>query len=186
MDGAEIDGRVPREMTPTGEIDGGATSGRADAHNVKEELLRLDEWLKALVDTFEERPSAIDGGVLRSTTRTVDVEAAITEVYRTLKSGVFTAESPLRGDNDLWEAFREQREEFIEFYKRALNAVETHKEVLLYFTLVKDEARSRSRHGDLGAMLQDKQAYLEERDACITAFSNFYGKFSAMLADLRS
>ena len=186
MDETEIDRRVHEEMASAGGLGGGVTDGQGDVHNVKDELLRLDERLKALVDTYEEKPSAIDRGVLNTINCAVDVEAAIAEAYRTMKSRVFTEESPLRADNDLWEAFREQQDEFIEFYKSALNAVENHKELLLHYSLVKEKARKRPRHGDLERIRQDNHVYVEERDECITAVSNFYGKFSAMLTDLRT
>jgi len=173
-------------MASAGGLGDGPTPGQGNAHSVRDELLRLDKRLKALVDTFEEKPNAIDSGVLNITNRAVDIEAAITEVYRTMKSRVFAEESPLRADNDLWNAFSEQRDEFILFYKSALNAVETHREVLQYYFRVKDEAGLRPRPGELEAIRQDQHAYLGQRDECIAAVSNFWRKFSAMLTDLRS
>jgi hypothetical protein len=186
MDGPESNGRVPGEIASVRQPAGGVMAGHADADNVKIELLGLGEQLKALVDTYVEKPGVIDVDVLNTTSQAVDIEAMITKVYRVMKSGVFTEESPLRQDADLWQAFREQQDEFLQFYKHALNAVEVHKEVLRYYRLVKDEARLRLRQGDLEGMRQDNRAYLAERDECITAVSNFSGKFSAMLIALGS
>lgn len=165
---------------------GGVMADHVDADDVKIELLELGEQLKALVDTYEEKPGVIDMDVLNTTSRAVDVEATITKVYRVMKSRVFTDKSPLRVDTDLWQAFREQQDEFLEFYKYALNAVEVHRELLRYYRLVKDEARLRPQHGDLEGIRQDNRAYTAERDECITAVSNFSGKFSAMLIALPS
>jgi hypothetical protein len=158
---------------------------QADGHEVKRELFRLERWLRTLVDTYEERPSAIDGAVSDAACRALDVEAAITAAFAAMKSLVFSEASPLRSDSDAWGAFREQQDEFTAFYRSALNAVETHKELFQHYVLLRDEARRHPQHGDLERMRQDKRAYLEERDECVTAISYFSGKFSAMLTDLR-
>jgi len=185
MDGPESNGRVPGEMLSTWRPAGGVMADYTDADNVKIALLELGEQLKALVDTYEEKPGVIDMHVLNTTSQAVDVEAMIIKVYRVMKRRVFTDESPLQVDTDLWQAFREQQDEFLEFYKFALNAVEVYKEVLRYYTLVKDGARLYPQHGDLEGIRQDNRAYMAERDDCITAVSNFSGKFSAMLIALR-
>jgi hypothetical protein len=187
MDRPEDNGRAPGEMASLRRPAGGDMAGLTDADSVKIGLLGLGQRLKALADRYEERPGAIDTGFLKPAGRAMDVEATITEVYRVMKSRVFTDESPLRGaDFDLWEAFREQQDEFLEFYKHALNAVEVHRETLRYYRLVTDEAWLRPRHGDLEGVWQDNRAYMAERDECIAAISNFSGKFSAMLIALRS
>lgn len=165
---------------------GGVVAGQADADNVKTELLGLGEQLKARIDIYEERPSVIDSDILGTTDGAADVEAMITKIYRTMKRQVFADESPLRVDTDFWEAFREQQDEFMEFYRSALNAVEVHKEVLQYYQLVKSEARQRLRHGDLEGIRQDNYAYVAGRDECIAAVGHFSGKFSAMLIVLSS
>jgi hypothetical protein len=186
MDGAGIDGRADGEMPSAGGPGSGVITDQADAHDVKDELFKLERWLKALVDTYEERPSAIDRAVSDAAGHAIDVRAAITAAFRTMKNQVFTEESPLRTDNDLWEAFKEQQDEFTAFYRSALNAVETHKELLQHYDVVKEEARLHPQHGDLERMRQDRRAYVEERDECITAVNYFFGKFSAMLTDLRN
>ena len=173
-------------MAPKERLGDGVTAGRAGARTLRDELFKLDERLRALVDAYEEKPRTIDSGVLGGTSRGGGVEAAITEVYRVMKRRVFTEESPLRADHDLWEAFKQQQDEFTEFYRYALTAVETHKEVLEHYSLVRDEARRRPRHGDLERLRRDKHAYVAERDECITAVGNFCGKFSAMLTALSS
>lgn len=173
-------------MMAAGGLDDGTASGRVDVSSVADELLGLDERLRGLIFLFDEAPSAIDNELLNAGRLAVGVEAVLTQVYRAMKDKVFSEKSPVRVDADLWEALREQRDEFVGFYRSALNAVELHKELHQHFTLVKNQTQSRLQHGDLSAVRQDKQAYLEERDECITAISNFYGKFSAMLAELRS
>jgi hypothetical protein len=171
-------------MAPKEKIDAGVSAGREGVRNLKDELFKLDKRLRELVDAFEEEPDAIDGGVLGNDGCSGEVETAIMGVYRIVKGRVFSEESPLQADNELWEAFREQQDEFMEFYRFALRAVEIHKEILQYYGLVKDVARLRPRHGDLERIRQDKCAYVTERDECITAVSNFCGKFSAMLTAL--
>jgi len=186
MDGPDSNGRAPGELASARRSAEGVTAGHPDAGNVKIELLGLGQQLEALIDRYEEKPSVIDVGFLDTAGRAGDVEAMITEIYRVMRNRVFADESPLRVDADLWRAFREQQDEFLEFYKYALNAVEVHKEMLRHYRLVKDEARLRPRHGDLEGVRQDSRAYMAERDECITAVSNFSAKFSAMLVVLRS
>ena len=171
-------------MAPKEKLDAGVSAGRAGVRSLKDELLKLDERLRELVDAFEEEPSAIDSGVLGNNSCSGEVETAIMGVYRLVKGRVFSEESPLRVDDEVWEAFKEQQDEFMEFYRCASRAVEIHKEILQYYGLVKDVARLRPRHGDLKRIRRDKCAYMTERDECIAAVSNFFDKFSAMLTAL--
>jgi hypothetical protein len=187
MDGPESNERTPGEMTPAQRPAEDVVVGHTDADNVKIELLGLGQRLKALVDRYEKKPGVIDMDFSDTTVgRTVNVEGTIAEVYRVMKERVFTDDSPLRVDADLWGAFREQQDEFLEFYKHALNAMEVHQEIFRYHRLMMDEARQRPRHGDLEGIRQDNRAYIAQRDECIMAISNFSGKFSAMLIALRS
>ena len=165
---------------------GGVAVDRTSAHEVKGELFRLERRLRTLVNAYEERPSAIDAALAGAAGRALDAEAAIAAAFTAMKSLVFSEASPLRSDTDLWDAFREQQDEFTAFYRCALNAVEVHKELLQHYLLLRDEAKMRPQHGDLERIRQDKRAFVEERDECIAAISYFCGKFSAMLTDLRA
>ena len=137
-----------------------------------------------MVEVYREKPSTLDSSVLDATYGDADVEATITEAYRVMKTRVYTKNSPLRADNDVWEAFNEQKDEFIGFYRSALRALETYKEVLAAYSLLKCESQLRPQHGGLERIRQDKHAQVEERDWCIEAVSDFHGKFSAMLTVL--
>ena len=117
-------------MAAAGGLGDSAAFSTVDAPSVKDELLRLDERLKLLMSQFEETPSAIDNGLLTPSRSAPGIETVITQVYRTMNDRVYSEQSPVRVDDDLWEAFHQQRDEFIGFYKSALNAVEMHKEVL--------------------------------------------------------
>ena len=92
----------------------------------------------------------------------------------------------MRQDGELWEAFREQQNEFLGFYRSALAAIEIYQEVLQAYTLIKDNSKLRPGYGDLESIRQDKRAHVMERADCIEAVSNFHGKFSAMLSILPS
>lgn len=151
--------------------------------DVREALRKADERLRAMGRAFEEEPSAIDGAALNYTCRVMSLEEAVTGTFRLLNDRVFAEDSPIRSDGDAWEAFRDQREEFIGFYRSALNAVEAYREVLLAYCAVKRRYRP-PQPGDLQRIRWDKRVQLEERDACLQAFTGFQQKFSAMMVVL--
>lgn len=172
-------------MTPKGDLSNGLDADQVDIRlYLKEELCGIDKRLHAMVEAYEEKPSSIDDGVLNGTDEAVSVEAIITRIYRLMKTGVYSEDSPLRADNDIWEAFNEQKDEFIDFYKCALRALEAYKEVLHIYSLINDEAKRRPQHGYLERIRRDKLVHVEEREKCIDAVSHFHGKFSAMLTIL--
>ena len=49
-------------------------------------------------------------------------------------------------------------------------------------TTVSDLGIALPQPGDLERIRRDKRVHVEERDACLKAFSDFQDKFSAMLA----
>lgn len=149
------------------------------------QLQEAEERLQVLARMCEERPSAMDRAALSDAEMAINAETAVSETFRLLNAKVYAECSPLRFDHDIWEAFREQRDEFVDFYRSALIALEIYREVLqAYFVLKRNPA---SLHpGELRLIREDKRIHIEERDACIRAFSDFQGKFSAMLVVLRS
>lgn len=161
----------------------------ADQAAVRQQLwhdfCELEERLLAMVDVYEESPSSIDNSVLDGTDPAVDVTATIAEVYRAMKTKVYGKDSPLRADNVVWQAFEDQKEEFIGFYRAALKAVEVYREVLATYNQLRSDAGPRPERGDLERIRMDKHAHVDEREACIEAVSNFQGKFSAMLTILQ-
>ena len=176
---------MPEIVTPVRDI-GSADSAKRMAdtsHEVREELRKADERLRAIVRTYEEKPSAIDSVILGITERTTSVETVVTGTFRLLQARVYAKDSPMRSDRDVWEAFREQKDEFIGFYKSALTALEAYGEVLQAYCAVKRKSVP-PQPGDLERIRQDKHVHLEERAACIEAISDFQAKFSAMLAVL--
>ena len=164
---------------------GAAADQQVARGKLEDELRGLDEQLRGMLDEYEENPSAIDSGMLSVTRRAMDVQAAITDAYRIMKTRVYAEDSPLRTDHDLWSAFEEQKDEFIGFYKSALTALEIYREVLWTYSLVKTAAEPGPQRGDLKRIQQDKQIQVAERAGCIEAVSDFHGKFSAMLTILR-
>jgi hypothetical protein len=162
-----------------------ATGIRADADpGVAETLREADERLRAMVCAYEENPSAIDNGVLNTGRRARSVEAEITGTFRLLQAKVYAEDSPIRADRDIWEAFREQRDEFAGFYRSALTALEAYHEVLQAYGAVKQRSQL-PQPGDLERIRRDKHVHLEERAACIQAVSDFQRKFSAMIVVLQ-
>jgi hypothetical protein len=151
--------------------------------DIREALREADERLRAMVRVFEEEPSAIDGATLNYTGRVMSLEEAVTGTLRLLNDRVFADDSSIRSDGDTWEAFRNQREEFIGFYRSALAAAEAYREVLLAYTAVK-RRYGPPQPGDLQWIRWDKRVQLEERDACLQAFTSFQQKFSAMMVVL--
>jgi hypothetical protein len=166
-------------------------SGTADQPAVrgelKNELCGIEKRLRAMLEECEENPGAIDAGLLTPTAtgRVVNVRATVIDAYRTMKTQVYTEDSPLRDDHDVWAAFQEQKDEFVGFYKSALTALEIYREVLLTYSLVNTAAEPRPQRGDLKRIQQDKQVQVAERTECIDAVGDFQAKFSAMLTILR-
>jgi len=160
--------------------------GRAAAdvgQQVREELRRADERLRAMVRAYEEKPSAIDDAVLGTTDRSTSVEAVITGTFRLLQTIMYTEGSPMRAECDVWEAFCEQKDEFVGFYRSALTTLESYREILEAYRAVKRRSVPL-RPGNLERIRRDKHVHIEERDACLEALGDFQGKFSAMLAVL--
>jgi len=153
-------------------------------YKLNDELHELDARLQTMVDAYQEKPSVIDNAILDNTSYAVDVDRVITEVYQIMKTRIYAQDSPLRADTDVWEAFKEQKDEFIDFYKSALRALETYREVLQAYNLMNREASPLLQRGDLERIRQDKRTHVEERERCIKAISEFHGKFSAMLVIL--
>jgi hypothetical protein len=145
-------------------------------------LSDIEVRLRAIVEACQEAPRAIDGYVLDSANG-VSVDNTITQAYRILKDSVYSEGSSLRASSDVWEAFIEQRDEFLEFYFSALRALEIYKEVLLTYNLSRS-AHTSSGKGDLEQIRQDKRTQVDERQECIIAVREFQGKFSAMLTIL--
>src|SRR5438445_175791 len=83
-----------------------------------------DERQRVMIEAYQEKPANIDSGILDVTDRAVDVRAAIVDAYRIMKACVYSKDSPLRTESGVWDAFEEQKDEFIGFYKSALNALE--------------------------------------------------------------
>jgi hypothetical protein len=175
------------EMAPTVKVGGDVATGKADARRkLNDDLREIGERLRIMVDAYQEKPGIIDGDVLNDTDHASDIETTITEVYRIMKTYVYAEDNPLRVDDDLWEASREQKDEFIGFYTSALMALETYREVLRAYSLLKGEAGLRPQRGDLERIRQDEHARVKERARCIEAISHFQGKFSATLTVLCS
>jgi hypothetical protein len=150
-------------------------------YKLRGELREVDQRLRAMLDVYEEKPSRIDCGILASTNRATDIGAVVYDIYWIMKGRVHAEDSPLRIDGDVWEAFKEQEDEFLGFYKSALKALETYTQVLRAYNLVIGKAKLRPQLGDLERIRQDEHTHVEERDQCIEAISDFHGKFSTML-----
>lgn len=171
-------------MAPTGDPGTGVAIDQANARQLNDELRDIDERLRDMVEVYQENPSTIDSCVLNITNRAVDVKSTITEAYRIMKTRVYTDDSPLQAENEVWEAFEEQKDEFIVFYRSALKVLEIYREVLLAYNIVQCEVGPELQRGDIERIRQDKRAQVEERDGCIDAVSDFHGKFSAMITFL--
>ena len=168
-------------VSDTGRAD--PVGARMDAdRKVREELWEADERLRALVRAFEDKPSTIDAA-MNTADRAVSAEAAVIGTFRLLRTRVYTEDSPLRSDVDIWEAFCAQQEEFARFYRSALTALEAYREVLHAYDTIKRRS-APPQPGDLDRIRRDKHVHIEERDACIQALTYFQAKFSAMLAVL--
>lgn len=164
----------------------GSTAGdRGDARQkLKHDLDECEKRLRAMVAKYKAKPSAIDSGLDAADSK-VDVEATVTEVYEIMSLRVYADDNPLQLADNLREAFQAQEDEFDEFYRSAVTALEAYKEVLKNYNLVKGGVPPRPERGDLSKIQQDVHAFLEERTMCIKAVTDFHGKFCAMLAVLR-
>jgi hypothetical protein len=179
----EISGRC-ETMTPTSDPGTGVAADQANSRQLNDLFHLIDARLGAMVEAYQEKPSIIDSSVLDATGDSMNVEATITEAYRIVKTHIYAKDSFLRPASDVWEAFNEQKDEFIGFYRSALRALEIYQEVLAAYSLLHCKAKPEPQHGDLAHIRQDKHAQVAERDRCIEAISDFHGKFSAMLSIL--
>lgn len=169
------------QMASAGDIHGDPPAGQLTArHGLDAELREIAEQLRVLVDAYQECPGELDRCILDINTYALDVETTIIGIYHIVMNHVYAEDSPLRADNEVWEAFSGQKDEFLGFYKAALNALETYKTVLHAYSLLND-SRSQPRRGDLERIGRDKRALVKERDLCIEALTHFQGKFSGML-----
>ena len=147
------------------------TGGRAAAdvgQQVREELRKADERLRATVCAYEEKPSAIDDAVLGTADQSTSVEAVITGTFRLLRATMYAEASPMRADRDVLEAFCEQKDEFVGFYRSALTTLESYREIMEAYRAVKRRSVP-PRPGNLERLRRDKHVHVEERDACLEA-----------------
>jgi hypothetical protein len=149
--------------------------------DLKKEFREISERLRAMVDEYDEEPSMIDSGVLIAANNPVNVESAIIRAYKFMNARVYAENSPLRTDGEVWDAFREQRDEFVSFYRSARKALKAFRNVLGTYNGLKDEP---VHHGDLEGVKNDEHTLGNERETCIDAVTDFYGKFTAMLSVL--
>jgi hypothetical protein len=158
--------------------------GTVSSGKLQEELLEIDGRLQSIVDDYYERPSAIDRGLLGEDSVRVGIEEAIVAAYRLIGIHIYADDSPLRRDKGIWDAFNQQKEEFVEFYHAALNALEIYKEVLELYRDNHDRSGRQRQGAELERMRQEKYICVAERSKCISAISDFHGKLSAMLTIL--
>lgn len=150
------------------------------------DLSEIGQRLQIMVAAYEEKPNTIDGDILEITNHTSGITVAIAETYQIMNNRVYSEGSPLRMDSDLWEASKEQRGEFMYFYRSALMALETYQKVLKAYRLLDGAHGPRLQRGGLERMQRDAHTQVEERTRCIEAVSDFEGKFAAMLSILCS
>jgi hypothetical protein len=144
-------------------------------------LRSFDRQLRIMVETYEEIPRAIDEALGDAADNVVNPEKVVIELHRLMRTSVFAEYSPLRANPNLWDAFVQQQDEFISFYKSAYSALEIYAEVLQAYSLRRLTEEKPSKHGGLEKICQDKSVQVRERNSCIEAIGYLYGKFSAML-----
>jgi hypothetical protein len=168
---------VREEMTSAPGPNNGAAA--ADArHNLREEFHEIYERLYAMVDEYDDDPDSIDNGILTDDV-TVNVEVAIIEAYKMIKTRVFAEDSPLRTDDAaMWTAFQSQKDELATSYRSARQALKEFREGLQAHGLLRKKPLS---HGSLDRFLRDGHVLGVERSKCIDAVAKFYGVFSGML-----
>lgn len=154
----------------------------ADArHNLREDFHEIYERLHAMVDEYDDEPDSIDNGILTDDV-TVNVEAAIIDAYKMMKTRVFAEDSPLRADDVAkWNAFQNQKNELATSYRSARQALKEFREGLQAHDLLRQRPLS---HGSLDRFLRDGRVLGVERSKCIDTVARFYGVFSGMLTVL--
>jgi hypothetical protein len=159
--------------------------GPVDARReLNSDLGAIGQRLQTMIATYEEKPSALDGDILEIKNHESGITAAIAETYKIMNNRVYSEVSPLRADDDLWEASKDQKGEFIHFYRSALMALETYQKVLKAYRMLDGEHGPRLHRGGLERMQQDAHTQVKERTRCIEAISDFEAKFAAMLSVL--
>lgn len=147
-------------------------------------LRAFDEQLRAMVETYEEIPRALDEALADSAENLVSPEEVLVKLHHKMRTAVFVEHSPLRTNPNLWDAFMQQRDEFISFYRSAHRALEIYAEILQAYSICRLADRTLLQHSDLEEVRQNKSVQVQERDNCIEAIGHLSGKFSAMLTVL--
>lgn len=146
-----------------------------------DDLRKISERLRVMVEEYDEEPSEIDGGVSDEVSDEADVISVVKEAYKLMKGRINDPGSPLRERRGVWAAFNEQQDEFRMFYRTAIRELEILREWLPSYIDLKDQLLSR---GEPRKLLENERVLREQRDNCIDAVTNFYGKFSGMLTGL--
>jgi hypothetical protein len=149
-----------------------------------EQLRALAAGLSEMAETYEASPRSLDDVIAAGEGAAGHAEAVIMDVYELMKRRVFAEQTPLQANPEVWEAFQEQRPEFISFFETVRAALETYSEILRMYQHVSGQADYGVRPGELDGFRQDKHVQVEERRNCINAVREFSAKFSAMLAVL--
>ena len=149
-----------------------------------EELLSVADRLQSMVDYYCGQPSAVDRILLEADTIEADPQEVMIAAYQMVAVRMCADDSPLRRNQDIWDAFNAQQREFFEFYTAAFNSVEIYKELLALYRSHYDTAERQPYGGQLDRIRQEKYICIEERSKCITAISEFHSKLSAMLSVL--
>jgi hypothetical protein len=165
-------------------VDHATVDQKSFREKLNEELREIDERLQSMLEMYQEKPSVIDRDVLEADNRARNVEVTVTDVYHIMRTRVYSDDCPLKAEIEIWEAFNEQKDEFLYFYRSALKAIESYKEVMRVNSLINSGGRRRSQRGDLERVRQDEHSRIAERFKCIDAVDEFRSKFSAMLTVL--
>lgn len=171
--------RLPRAETAA------VSASRQDGYaETAAQLRALSAGLSAMAEAYEASPRSLDNVVTGDGGVAGHAETMIMSVYELMKRLVFTEETPLQANPEVWAAFQEQQPEFIGFFETVRAALETYSEVLRIYRHVSGQAEYGTRPGELDGVRQDKHVQVEERRRCITAVRDFSAKYSAMLAVL--
>lgn len=149
-----------------------------------EQLRALARGLSAIVAAYEASPRALDVAIEAGADAAGHAETIIMNVYDVMKRQVFAAEGPLQANPEVWDAFQEQRAEFIGFFESVRAALETYTMILRVYQDVSGHPHYGARPGELNGVRRDKHVQVEERRYCITSLREFSAKFSAMLGVL--
>jgi hypothetical protein len=147
-------------------------------------LRSFDRHFRANLESYEEIPRTLDEALANVAENAVNPEELLEELHCLMRTSVFADHSPLRANPSVWDAFKQQHDEFICFYRPARHGLEIYAEVLRAYSRSRLVKKESLQHGYIERICQEKSTQVLTRNRCIESIRHLSDKFSAMITVL--